>query len=424
MQFLTYVIGQKVIDSIGENIGRVSDIIVRPADPLPIVTALVSNNGEKLIIPWSHVREEVKRFSLTTRKEHIAPYAESPEDIRLKKSVLDRQIVDVHDYKVVRVNDVRFVETPEGVRLLGVDASTRGLLRGLGIEWMANALKLITRKKFSEKVIAWNDVETLEQSEGTIKLKIPLQKLSKLHPSDIADIIEQLNPMQRTDVIERLDIETAADVLPEAKPEIQAEIIEDLELERAADVLDEMEPDEAADILGDLPNDRTEVLLKEMEPEEAVDVRELLTYDDETAGGLMTTEYVSIKIGMSAQQVIDYLRKLSPDEETIYYIYVVDEKNILVGVLSLRDLIVSDPDTPAHDFMSTRVLHVHPSAGMREVAELFQKYNLLALPVTDYDSELKGIITVDDMLEHIPARVWPNKPGKHKTTPKPEQKAG
>lgn len=424
MQFLTHVIGRKVIDSTGENIGRVNDVIVKPADPLPIVTALVLTNGEETIIAWNHLREEVGSFSLLARKEHLVKYKPGKDEIMIKKSVLDKQIVDTHNYKVVRVNDVRFVDTPEGVRLLGVDASTRGLFRELGIEWVVNAIRFITRKPIPEKVIAWNDVETLEQSEGAIKLKIPLQKLSRLHPSDIADIIEQLNPMQRADIIESLDVETAADVLPEASPEIQAAIIEDLDPEHAADVLDEMDPDEAADILGDLSDERTEEILKEMQPEEAEDVRELLVYDDETAGGLMTTDYVSIKTRMSAQEVINYLRDLSPDAETIYYIYVVDENDILVGVLSLRDLIVADPKTPAHDFMSTRVLRVNPSASLREVAELFQKYNLLALPVTDYDGELKGIITVDDMLENIPTHAWPGKPSRRRASEEAEQKAG
>ncbi|MDH7481726.1 MAG: CBS domain-containing protein [Armatimonadota bacterium] len=417
MQFLTQVLGRTVFDSVGEPIGKARDVIVTPAEPLPIVSALVVGNGEEKIIPWRLVREEVDRISLVVRKDRITEYTPREGDIWLRKEVLDRQIVDVHDYKVVRVNDVRFIETPGQVRLLGVDASTRGLLRELGIEWLANLFYALFKRQVPEKIIAWDDVETLERATGPIKLKIPLEKLSKLHPSDIADIIEQMNPAQRADVIESLDVETAADVLPEASPEIQAEIIEDIDPERASDILEEMDPDEAADILGDLPEDRSEELLREMEPTEAEDVRELLSYGDETAGGLMTTDYVAISSSMTAQQTIDYLRELKPDAETIYYLYVVNEENKLVGVISLRDLIVAEPDTPIGKFMITRVIHVHPEASLREAAELFQKYNLLALPVVDYDNELKGIITVDDMLEHIPAHAWHGRPGRRQTAP-------
>ena len=417
MQFLTQALGRAVIDSIGEPIGKVRDVIATPAEPLPIVSAMVVQNSHgTLLIPRAQVREEVDRFALPVRGDRLLAYSPRPDDIWLKRQVLDRQIVDIHDYKVVRVNDVRFVETPGEIRLLGVDASTRGLLREIGVEWLSNLLRNIFHKPLPEKIIPWEDVETLEQKQdGPIKLKIPLQKLSKLHPADIADIIEQMNPMQRTDIIESLDVQTAADVLPETAPEIQAEIIDDLDTDDAADILEEMEPDEAADILGDLPEERTEEILKEMEPEEATDVRELLVYEDETAGGLMTTEFLAISDQFTAQQVIERVRELSPDAETIYYLYAVDSGEKLVGVISLRDLIVALPDTPVEEFMVKRVIHLHPEASLREVAELFTKYNLLALPVVDYDNELKGIITVDDIFEHVPVRAWSGRPGRRQT---------
>ena len=414
MQFLTQVLGRTVYDSIGEPVGKVRDVIVSPTEPLPAVSALVVNGNT---IPWRQIREEVERFTLPVRKNRVSEYHPKEGDIYLKRDVLDRQIVDVQDYKVVRVNDVRFVETPTGVSLLGVDASTRGLFRTLGIEWVARVLGRIAKNPLPEKVIAWQDVETLVAAAGPIKLKIPLQKLSKLHPADIADIIEQMNPMQRTDVIESLDIETAADVLPEVSPEIQAEIIEDLDPEHASDVLEEMDPDEAADILGDLSEETSEEILKEMEPEEAEDVRELLEYEDETAGGLMTTDFVAIFSDKSAEQTINYLRELAPGAETIYYLYLISHNEKLEGVISLRDLIVARPETPVQEFMETRVVHVHPEASIRETADVFQKYNLLAVPVVDYDNELKGIITVDDMLEHIPSQAWRGRPGRRQTAP-------
>lgn len=417
MQFLTQVLGRTVFDSIGEPVGKVRDVIVTPSDPLPIVSAIsVGDAQTEILIPWRQIREEVDRFSLPVRRNKIVQYKPQEADIRVKDAVLDRQIVDTHEYKVVRVNDVRFIEAPGEVRLLGVDASTAGLFRELRISWLGRFLGRFGIK-LPEKIISWDVVETLEQAAGPIKLKIPLEKLSKLHPADIADIIEQMNPMQRADVIESLDVETAADVLPEASPEIQAEIIEDIDPERASDILEEMDPDEAADILGDLSEERSEEILKEMETEEAEDVRELLEYEDETAGGLMTTDYLAIPAEQTAEQTINYLRELLPDAEIIYYIYVVTEGEKLAGVISLRNLIVAKPGTHVSDFMVSRVIHVHPEASLREVAELFQKYNLLAIPVVDFDNELKGIITVDDMLENIPSNVWRGRPGRRQTAP-------
>ncbi|MHB1457715.1 MAG: magnesium transporter [Armatimonadota bacterium] len=415
MQFLTKVLGRTVFDSIGESLGKVYDVIVTPAEPLPFVSAIVVNGKDGSIIPWKQVREEVDRFSLPFRKDRLPKYRPNDDDIWLHRNVLDRQIVDVQDYKLVRVNDVRFVETPGKVCLLGVDASTRGLLRELGIEWVSGIVRHLIGKPLPEKIIMWNDVETIEKSAGPIKLKIPLQKLSKLHPADIADIIEQMNPLQRTDIIESLDIQTAADVLPEASPEVQAEIIEDLDPETASDILEEMDPDEAADILRDVSEETKQEILQGMEPEEADDVRELLDYEDETAGGLMTTNFVYINDALNADGAIRHLREMKPDAETIYYLYVVKENEQLTGVISLRDLIVAEPDALLQDFMIRRVIHVHPEASSREVVELFQKYNLLALPVVDFDNELKGIITVDDMLENISTSKWKGRPGRRQT---------
>jgi len=410
MQYLTQVLGRPVVDSSGEQIGKVRDVIVSPAEPLPVVSALVVKNGTgDIAIPWKQVREEVGRFSLPVSKTRLPRYRPRNGDIFLKRDVMDRQIVDVHDHRMVRVNDVRFVEAPGEVRLLGVDASTRGLLRELGIEWLVRIAGLVVKNPLPEKVIPWSDVQTLDQPSGSVKLKIPLEKLSRLHPSDIAEIIEQMNPVQRADVIESLDIETAADVIPEASPETQAEIMEAMDAAHASDILEEMEPDEAADILGDLSEERTEAILKEMQPEEAEDVRELLAYSDETAGGLMTPDFVSIPADITAAQTIDYLRQLAPGVETIYYLYVTREDNQLVGVVSLKDLILAPPDKPVKELMVTRVVHAHPETGLREVAELFKKYNLLALPVVNFDNEMEGIITVDDMLECVPPQAWRSK---------------
>ncbi len=260
--------------------------------------------------------------------------------------------------------------------------------------------------KIGSQVIAWHDVETFERGVGRLKLKISAERLSSLHPTDIARIVNELDPAQRADIIETLDIETAAEVLSEADPEVQASIVENLEEELAADILEEMEPDEAADVLGDVSAVKREEILDEMEPEEAEDVKELLEYEDNTAGGLMTTEYVAISKDLTASETIDKLREMAPDAELVYYVYVVDSSEHLVGVISLRDLIIAPPDKKVEEFMTSKVIHVHLDANIEEIVQTFHDYNLLALPVVNEENKLQGIITVDDALEEILPEDW------------------
>jgi Mg/Co/Ni transporter MgtE len=227
-----------------------------------------------------------------------------------------------------------------------------------------NKLAKVIKVKPDSHVIAWHDVEAFERGVGRIKLKVSAERLSALHPSDIARIVNELDPDQRAEVMESLDVETAAEVLTEAHPEVQASILENLEDELAADILEEMEPDEAADVLGDVSAGKREDILEEMQPEDAEDVIELMEYEDNTAGGLMTTEYVAIAKDLTAQAAIDTIRTLEPSAETVYYIYVVDSSDHLAGVISLRDLIVAQPSTPVEEFMVDKVVHVHPDASV------------------------------------------------------------
>lgn len=408
--YISFVIGQLIKDPDGREFGRLDDLVASPAPHLPVISAVMVRSGRKppRAFEWGCFAydEQAERFSLTVPAEQARGYELGPDDLLLKTNVLDKQIVDVHDYRVVRVNDVRLEPSGGRLYLVGVDTGARGLLRRMGLMHLSDALAKYIKIKPSSQVIAWNDVETFEKGLNRLKLKVSAERLSALHPSDIARILNELDPDQRTDVMETLDVETAAEVLVEAHPEVQASIVENLEEELAADILEEMEPDEAADVLGDISADKREEILEEMEPEEAEDVKELLTYDDRTAGGLMTTEYIAVSKDMTAQQVIDKIRELEPEAETVYYVYVTDSAEHLVGVISLRDLIVAQPDTRIEDFMTRNVIHVHTGAEVEEIAQKLTEYNLLALPVVNEENELQGVITVDDALEEILPEDW------------------
>lgn len=407
--YLSFVLGQVIKDPEGRELGKLEDLVASPAPHLPMISAVVVRAGHDVInIAWNSFSydHDSERFSLSVPVDQVTPYEIGSEDLLLKTNVMDKQIVDVHDYRVVRVNDVRIEPSGNKLYLVGVDTSTRGLLRRMGLMHLSDKLAKIIKYKPDSHVIAWHDVETFERGVGRLKLRVTSEKLSALHPSDIARIVNDLDPDQRKDVFENLDVETAADVLTEAHPEVQASILENLQEGLAADILEEMEPDEAADVLGDVSADKREDILEEMEPEEAEDVKELLAYEDNTAGGLMTTEYVAISKDMTAQETIEKIRELEPSAETVYYIYVIDSSEHLVGVISLRDLIVAQPSTQIEEFMVSKVVHVHLDASVEEVAQRLSDYNLLAIPVVDEENRLQGIITVDDALEEILPEDW------------------
>jgi CBS domain-containing protein len=407
--FLSDMFSKPVLDSAGRPVGKLADLVVTPGAQFPSVTAaiVVLRRAQSLAVPWNQVRvSERGQIRLDVDVDELSEYSVHDNDLFLKRDVLDKQIVDVHDYRVVRVNDVR-LEPSDGVLfLVGVDTGTRGLLRRLGIEKTLDRLTRRFRWRPQTRIISWSDVETFERSEGRIKLRVAAGKLASLHPADIAKIIEDLDPAQRVEYFENADVESAAETLAETDPEVQISIVQSLNEERAADILEEMEPDEAADLFGDLPADRRDGILQEMEAEEAEDVRELLQYADETAGGLMTTEFIAVTPDMTAEQVINLLREVGPDAETIYYLYVLDDAERLVGVISLRDLIISPPDTKIATFMVENVIHVHLDASIEDIVKTLEDYNLLALPVVDEENRMQGIVTIDDALQEVLPEEW------------------
>jgi Mg2+ transporter MgtE len=281
-----------------------------------------------------------------------------------------------------------------------------GLLRRLGFE---GAYRLLARNlglPLPERYIDWEDVDPVETSVASIKLRVPHAGLAELHPADLATIIDQLAPRDRAGVLASLDDEAVADAMEEMEPETQVEILEDLEPERAADILEEMSPDDAADLVADLSDETREEILALMEHAEAEEVKELLSYPEDTAAGMMTTAFVTIQVGLTCGGAIDRLRELEPDAETIYYVYITDADERLVGVLSLRDLIVAQPDTPLADVMIREPVAVGLLADEDEVAEIVAHYNLLAVPVVDEEGRLEGIVTVDDALDAVIPAAW------------------
>ncbi len=408
MIFLSDFLNADVVDVRQHRVGQVRDLIVLMTDPFPKVTGVVLKGNRRVpSIDWSLVRSwDNKELSLKVAEENLQPHTRLDAELWLSRQVLDKQIVDMDGRRVVRVNDLQLSQVDGSMLLVGVDIGGRGLLRRIGLEGLGRRITAALSLDWPQKLISWEAVDPVKTDVNSVKLRIAHTRLARLHPADIADIVHELGPEDRSAVFAALDDEKAAETLEEIQePQMQASILERLDVERASDILEAMSPDEAADLLADLPRERAQLLLQKMEEDEAEDVEELLAYREDTAGGLMTTEYVAVQHTLTAAQAIDRLRELEPDAESVYYVYVVDEEEHLLGVLSLRDLIVAKPSTAIRDFMIQKVIAVGLDARPREIAEVTAKYNLLAVPVVDEHNRIQGIVTVDDVMERVmPAR--------------------
>jgi len=400
MLFLSQLIGQPVRDRDGEAFGKVRDLIVALGEKYPPVTGVVVRvaGGRDIFLPWTDVDQvDESGARLHTASIDITTFRQRPHEIRLWLDLQDKQIVDVEGRKIVRVNDIQLAPVDGNLRLVAVDVGLGGILRRLGLagpgERLARALGIEP-----ENYIEWEDVDPVESSVSSLKLRVPHAALGTLHPADVAHIVEQLAPRDRTGILAALDDERAADVLEELEADDQVDILEDLPPEKAADILEEMGPDEAAE--------RRRELLGLMEPEEASDVRELLAYGEETAGGLMTTDFMTISPDETAQQVIDMLRERHPSADQVYYLYVTDPDRTLVGTITLRGLIVAGPETPVREFMRPDPISVAVDVDAEQVAAAIARYNLLALPVVDAEGKMQGIVTVDDAFERALGEGW------------------
>ncbi len=401
-----------VHDSQGTPVGTLVDLIVLPLGVRPQVTKLSVRrpDREEWVLPWTSVAElptdPHRPIRLRTPLSEISSVALRAEEVPLGKTVLDKKVVDTARKKVVRVNDIELAESEGGLQVVGVEGGLRGLLRHLRSESFAERVAAVFGKPLPRDLVPWEVVDPIETELSRARRQAVYTKLAKLHPADIADVMEELNPGERAAVLAALDEATAAEAITEAEPEVQASVVQMMEPEKAADILEEMEPDEAADILSDLPDAKAEELLETMQPDEAHEVEELLEHEEDTAGGLMTTEYVAFRPELTVADAIQRIRDEARDAETIYYLYVTDPQERLLGVFSLRELILADPERRLDQIMHSDVVSVRPETALREVAELQTKYNLLAVPVVSGEGEMLGIITVDDVLNLILPMIW------------------
>jgi Mg/Co/Ni transporter MgtE len=328
----------------------------------------------------------------------------------LSRDLLDQQVIDVHGRKVVRVNDVDFYQDVTQNRAVlkvgGVDVGARGAVRRLLKGMVPAAALRALLLRIPRRDIPWDFVDLIETDPARrVKLKISHERLARLHPADIADIVEDLSPDEREAVFETLDEGVAADAMEELEPKVQKAVVESLDSDRAADIVEEMEPDAAADLLGDLSDERSEEILVQMQPEERQEVTELLEFKENTAAGRMTTEYIALPVGATTIDAIEAMRGFEGRMETMSTVYLTDSHGTLAGAVPLVKIVLAPTTTPLLALTQEPLISCHEDAKEKEFAELFDKYNLLTLPVVDEHSQLTGVITPDDVIAMLRAKL-------------------
>jgi magnesium transporter len=408
--YLSGIIGKEAFGADGDAIGVIKDLLVNAApsgqnDPNhQLVT------GVKLKIHKETKFYSFNNFRVVKAREVLNVACSALTELRkeevvngllLIESILDKQIVDLNGRKLVRVNDVRLATLPTGTYAVAVDIGIEGILRRIGISIPIKRFLSLFKVSIPAKFILWDDVQAIDNSNFNIRLSKSYSKLHTLHPSDLADILEDLGKKSSMSVFSALDEEKAADVLEELEPHAQVHIVENLPVDKAADVLEKMPADEVADILDELEDDKAELLLNEMDMESSQEVRELLEYPDYLVGSLMTTDIISFKPGTTVEEVIADLRAKKPEAAELYNMFVTEEDDKLIGSFNLRDLVVAQPSKQVAEIMRNQPKFLYDDQKVDDIAELISKYNLLAVAVVDEHKQLQGMVVIDDVVEDL-----------------------
>ena len=408
---LTELLGSAVFDTAGSQCGRVREVALAPQEDRSRVAMFIvrTKTGDRLL-PTAAIGSMEGGIYATTAMANWIPINGAEGLFLLERDLLDQQIIDVHGRKVVRVNDVDLHQETSNnrpvLRVGAVDVGVRGAIRRL-LKGVVPLLALRTLlQQMPPRLIPWEFVDLIETDPARrVKLKISHERLARLHPADIADIVEELAPAEREAVFETLDEEVAAGALEEVEPRVQKSILESLDSERAAEIVEEMNPDAAADLLADLTDEHSSEILQEMAPEERQEVAELLEFGENTAAGRMNTQYIALPVSAGVGDAVEAMRQFEGGIESVSTIYLVDSHGTLAGAVPLAKLVLATSGTPLLSLTQEPLISAMTDTRDNEVAELFDKYNLITLPVVDEHRKLNGVITSDNVISLLRAKL-------------------
>ncbi len=404
---LTALLGTPVTDAQGHLRGRLKDIAVATGPEAGKVAGLVLKTRTGLAMVPSQEVMETPAGTLELRSPAaLAPLKDEGNYLFLQQDLVDRQIIDIHGRKVVRVNDVDLEWMGRGaahlLRVAEVEVGMRGAFRRIFKGLLPRAKLEALSRKLAAHGIPWHFVDVIEVDPARrVKLRIEHERLAEIHPSDLADILEELAPAEREAVFNSLDEEVAAEALEEVEPKLQRALLEKLDEERIADIVEEMDPGAAADLLAELSEDQSDAILEEMEPEERQEVEELLEFDEDSAAGRMTTDFVSVGTDANVAQAVQALRGFDGDPESVTEVFLLDEKNVLRGSVPLARLVMAQPETRLIVLAEPRVLSCPQDMNQNELAEMFDKYNLHALPVVDAQERMVGVVQAEHVIAFL-----------------------
>ena len=414
MIYLSKLLNQKVWDAFGHVVGKLDDLLVDYTDQaMPPITALAIRVGspEPKLVDSKDIATLWPSITLNVDISRLDIFQPAGHELYLKQRVLDQQIVDTEGKRLVRVNDLQIARKNNRFYLTGVDVGGTGLLRRLGLENLAKTLARLFKKSWKTHVIPWEDVASIEHDDP-LRLKVSQDRLVQMEPADIAQILDDLDYHTSKALLQGFTDKQLADTLEESSSEMQQAVIAALQPERAADVLEVMDPDEAADLLADMDDRVSEQLLNLMEDEDEEDLRILLRYPEDSSGGIMTTEFASVPANYTVEQALDHLRtnEDAKDDEFMFYVYLLDENERLKGAISLRELVTAPLEESLSKWFDDDPVFVNPYSPQEEAAYLVAKYNLMAVPVIDPETNVMlGIVTVDDAIDTVLPTAWKKK---------------
>lgn len=405
--YLNKFLYKKVYDEDNEVIGKLWDIYAVATDTYPRIIGYQIKKGNEL----ANCEFRGIDFYEDNNKPLIKVHGEREIIVQkysylLSKHLLGKNIVDINGKKLVKVNDLRIAELAGEYRVIAVDTGIVSFARRYGAEKVAERIIRLFKQKPEDTLIMWDNVESLEMVNNNLKLSVPYKKLSKLHPADIADILQDMDINYRKMVFESLDEDLAADTFEEIEPDYQADLLENISESKMEEILDNMPNDEIADMLEDLDEETAEKILLNLEKEDADEIRALMQYEDEVVGSIMNKDFISFNMNITAKETIDLIRDMKPDDEVSHYIYMVDEDEKVIGVLSLLDLIMAGDETTLKEIIVEDVITVRDTDKIDKAIDLAIKYKFLSLPVIDKEDKLCGIIIMNDIIEEVFVPVW------------------